>query len=38
LTLKDDPRFDALRRELKLPAWREGFCAPMQAPAVACPE
>jgi TolB-like protein/DNA-binding winged helix-turn-helix (wHTH) protein/Tfp pilus assembly protein PilF len=38
LTLKDEPRFDALRRELKLPAWRDGFCAPMQAPAVACPE
>ena len=36
--LKDEPRFDALRRELKLPAWRDGFCAPMQAPAVACPE
>jgi TolB-like protein/Tfp pilus assembly protein PilF len=38
LVLKDEPRFDALRRELKLPTWREGFCAPMQAPAVACPE
>jgi TolB-like protein/Tfp pilus assembly protein PilF len=38
LVLKDEPRFDALRRELKLPAWRDGFCAPMQAPAVACPE
>jgi Tfp pilus assembly protein PilF len=38
LVLKDEPRFDSLRRELKLPAWREGFCAPLQAPAVACPE
>ncbi|MDQ6628376.1 MAG: winged helix-turn-helix domain-containing protein [Pseudomonadota bacterium] len=36
VTLKDEPRFDALRRSLKLPAWRAGFCAPLQAPAVAC--
>ena len=37
LLLKDEPRFDALRRELELPAWRDGFCAPLQAPGVACP-
>jgi TolB-like protein/Tfp pilus assembly protein PilF len=35
--LKDDPRFDALRRALDLPPWHEGFCAPLQAPGVACP-
>ncbi len=38
IELKDEPRFDALRRSLKLPAWREGFCAPLQAPAIACPD
>lgn len=36
VALKDDERFDALRRGLALPAWREGFCAPLQAPAIAC--
>ena len=35
--LKDDPRFEALLRSLELPAWRAGFCAPLQAPAIACP-
>ncbi|MGH8796405.1 MAG: hypothetical protein ACREXI_05065, partial [Caldimonas sp.] len=36
VALKDDARFDALRRSLKLPAWRDGFCAPLQAPMIAC--
>lgn len=36
--LNDEPRFAALRRSLKLPAWRDGFCAPLQAPTIACPE
>jgi DNA-binding winged helix-turn-helix (wHTH) protein/TolB-like protein/Tfp pilus assembly protein PilF len=34
--LKDDPRFAALRVRLQLPALRDGFCAPLQAPTVAC--
>ena len=34
--LKDEPRFEALLRSLKLPAWRPGFCAPLQAPTIAC--
>ncbi len=36
--LKDEPRFEALLRGLKLPPWRPGFCAPLQAPAIACPD
>ena len=35
--LKDEPRFDALLRRLNLPPWRAGFCAPLQAPAIGCP-
>jgi len=34
--LKGEPRFEALLTSLKLPAWRVGFCAPLQAPAIAC--
>jgi DNA-binding winged helix-turn-helix (wHTH) protein/TolB-like protein/Tfp pilus assembly protein PilF len=34
--LKDDPRFAALRVRLQLPPLRDGFCAPLQAPTVAC--
>lgn len=38
LELNDEPRFVALRGSLRLPAWRDGFCAPLQAPTIACPE
>ena len=38
LELNDEPRFAALRGNLELPAWRDGFCAPLQAPTIACPE
>jgi TolB-like protein/DNA-binding winged helix-turn-helix (wHTH) protein/Tfp pilus assembly protein PilF len=36
--LRGEPRFEALLIGLKLPAWRAGFCAPLQAPAIACPD
>lgn len=36
--LKGEPRFEALLSSLRLPAWRPGFCAPLQAPTIACPE
>ena len=34
--LAAEPRFRALLDKARLPAWSEGFCAPLQAPAVGC--